>query len=516
MKSVLLLLATGLLLAAGPATPRTAGADTAPVKSTPVAIEAVRIPLRGADAELAGATLSTHGGYVEKSRADIARALALLDDDAGLARANPAIPPPATPAENLAALYNNLGYIRPAGGGNQPNMYGALAQLRSAIAMMQIAPSGELGDAREPLVAAISAAASDIVAGIKVADGGRGSGARGNTRGTASADTLIQSKIAAAEARDRETARQVFADADTVLPIETARQRLQALEKNLRTALAVLEKPTSNPFVDGVNVTRPAAALREALDEIAAAQRHLDAHPDDDALPYSMIRVSVPGLDPPSGMALFSSFNPSSSYPHLETAMNAMLPGLRAFLTGTSPVSSGQRGASALYRNPGGGGPPVGALDGHRDCIIRRTGEAIYGLMDAVNASRRPTQVVATATGALKGRVTGVVLDSAGDPAANVLIYLNDSPDQNTVRSAGRSNGGFGTGGFVTGQSGPPVTLTDANGAFTIPDVMSGPVILTARLLGARGEWQLSASCLVEVKPGATATPAGSIKLFSF
>ena len=457
-----------------------------------IRLEAVQGALEQANTALRGATVNTHGGFVEKARADVALALAAAKAALELVHAHPSDGAPAGPASNLlATTLAHLNDISPTAGNPQPNMFRALAGLKAALEAMPPVADGALGGEREKIIASAAQAADDVIAGIRFADGGRTQNPGPVNRGNGPNAPLV------------------FADPP---PVETAQDRLAALQTALQTArLALKSAPTGSP--DGF-VEATAANVQLALADVDNALAYLRAHPEANILPDDEVRVAVPGLDPPGGSANLTQQRVISNYPTLAAAESALQSGLRSFLNGPEPARTRGRGGRGigLYGNPGGGGPVMGTLGGFRDQIIRHVGRADVGLMAGVNAWARPPPVPPESAenavfplDAQPGAISGVVLDSVGEPVANVLIGFRAARTQDLPLYA---NGIY--------REGEPATLTDVHGAFTITGLPPGTYIITASLFGARGGWTMSGSQQpVGVEPAAETRLVSPLKLSS-
>ncbi len=497
------------LLALAPAGPLPAQAGAPPIPANPAltSLDSARVGLEQAAKTLSSASTGNHGGYVEKARADVGRALtdvraatlAFVQADPGAA-ASPATTPP-----GLTEIYSRLAHTRPGGGSAQSSMYGALPPLRTALDALQSAPGGTLGGNRDAIAADIGQAAADIIAGIQFLDSHSSNPAIATVaaRAVSTGPAPAPPEIAAAP---REP--------------ETARQRLLQLQASLRAAIAALKQMPSGGFAD-----RALLAARDTLADTGGALDYLAAHPEAELPPADTVTVALPGLLSPGTLIIIRrNTGPgyvAEAYHTLPAAYDSLLFGLRDFLNGTPAPSAAQmnaRGggggggggfgtqtmgnlASPTY-NPIGPGPVIGPLGGFRDKILRHAGTALVTLATGVydlafydpatdapkpgdSEGEATAEVPANATG--QGALSGRVLDTAGDPVANVLINLS------RVHKLG----------YNGPSSDVPMTLTDADGAFTVPDLPPGSYRVTARLVvGLRTSRSITASAQpVEVKP---------------
>ena len=353
--------------------------------------------------------------------------------------------------------------------------------------------------------------------------------AAANTRAAASRDPAPDAPI-------------VFSDAPPAA-VETASQRLLALQAALRTALTALRQTPASP-VEGL-VKESAAEVEQTLAAVDAAFTFVRAHPEADLLPTDEPRVAVPGVEQLFGAGDASRL--AAMAPTCLVAINALQPGLLNFLNGPNP----ERWAPVRGPNPGAGGPVIGPLDGHRDEIIRHLGRATISLLGAVRTLAYSSPVAAAAvteTAAAvpppgpPGAISGVVFDEAGERAANVLIGLIDgakiradairaytlptganvtlSPAQTRIsglteehrQAAIEARARINPTAFY--QNGAPVTLTDSHGAFTITNLPPGTYIVTANLIGARGNWrQRGSQQPIEVQAGAVTRLSVPVRL---
>jgi len=170
----------------------------------------------------------------------------------------------------------------------------------------------------------------------------------------------------------------------------------------------------------------------------------------------------------------------------LLAAEDAFATALRDFLMGRPAVMPTRR----TILDTLGPGPVIGELGGHRDRILRSTFPLGQGLGDVIRAAtgqpRRsdPNPAAQPAPSSPpSGRISGQVVDTNGDPSANVLIsfhYFGPNPPANRGGSLGRYSGAI------------PATVTDDQGRFTLGDLPPGHYQISGSLAAPRREWELS------------------------
>jgi hypothetical protein len=132
-------------------------------------LDPVLLALDQAAEALGGATVNTHGGFVEKGRADLAQARAAATAALDFTLTHPVFgeqPAPVSPALN-ATLAKLNGVSR--AGNSQPNMYETLAGLKAALESLRTIPGGDLGGARDDIIAGVARTTDDVIAGIEYA-----------------------------------------------------------------------------------------------------------------------------------------------------------------------------------------------------------------------------------------------------------------------------------------------------------------------------------------------------------
>ncbi len=318
-----------------------------------------------------------------------------------------------------------------------------------------------------------------------------------------------------------------FADAP---PPSTASQRLLALQAALQTALEALKPAPTDP-ADGF-VQKAAGEVRQSLDDATAALAYVHAHPEADRLPADAVRPAGPDLDGlPWINNNFGEFGDQdeitarvkAAYPTLAVAMRAMFAGFRSFLIGGPPVPASTDEARRVFSGSAAGdGPVIGDLGGCRDQIMQHLGRALLVVNAGVNAFARPpgagppgageeSTPPAQVSDPRPGSISGVVLDGDGDPVANALISLD---------SAAGDAGAYGHNLVQRGGGGVPVTLSDAHGAFTIPNLPPGTYVVNGVLGGTHGatesRWKISGAVGVNggdrvfIAPGSGSPEPGS------
>jgi hypothetical protein len=159
---------------APPMAPASAGAsppDLAPpapaVAGTAAGLTVVLAAIEEATVALSGATVSTHGGYVQQGLVDLAAARDSANTALVLARAHPALDTvPASPSPRSQAALAQLGAFHRTGR-SQPNMYRALAGVKRALTALEAVPGGDLGGTRDNLIISLVRAANDVITGIQ-------------------------------------------------------------------------------------------------------------------------------------------------------------------------------------------------------------------------------------------------------------------------------------------------------------------------------------------------------------
>jgi hypothetical protein len=156
----------------------------------------------------------------------------------------------------------------------------------------------------------------------------------------------------------------------------------------------------------------------------------------------------------------------------------------------------------------------VGKIGGYRDAILHDLGQTSSGLMVEINnlprgQSDSPADVTASEDAAKNpGSISGLVVDTDGDPAADVLIGLTPDPEMRSRSEVDEK---------VIYPAGMPRTVTDENGAFTISGLPPGIYIITGSLNSPHSplylagvprwiadDWRMDGSVsFVEVKAGA-------------
>ena len=121
------------------------------------------------------ATVTAHGGFVEKAaRRSLRSALAAANAAIEFLRANPSAGAESARASPVAdAALARLNSEVPDNGSWDPRMADAISSLKSALNELRNAPGGELGGAREKMIAGIAKTVDDVIAGIKSADKAR-------------------------------------------------------------------------------------------------------------------------------------------------------------------------------------------------------------------------------------------------------------------------------------------------------------------------------------------------------
>lgn len=299
---------------------------------------------------------------------------------------------------------------------------------------------------------------------------------------------------------------------DAPAPAPTAQARLEALQAALQTARSALQQAPAGTPEDFIATTL--TDVNRALAELAAAQAQLKDHPENNVLP-SALPVGVPNLGIQNGAGQVTNTRVTGTYPTLPTAVQALRTGLNQFLTGAgSNESTPARGLAALNILPGPG-PVIGPLGGLRDRLIQSVGRASADLVAGSTAFVRstapprggaasnsapgpaPGAEVTGAPVAAPGSISGFVVDTAGDPAANVLIGFTLP----AARTGGRGAQAIRPTGIYA--AGTPATLSDENGRFNLPNLPPGQYIITGSLAAARGGWNLTGSQQpVEVRSG--------------
>jgi general secretion pathway protein G len=153
----------------------TFAATAEPVADTAASrLETVLAALQQATITLRSATGAVSGGFAEKGLDHLAPALAAAKAALDSARANPtaagsAPPSPASPA--LDSALARLNSVRQAASGSrQRSLAGTLANLASALGVLQDVPGGDLGDARDKIISSVAQTTDDVVAGLEFAD----------------------------------------------------------------------------------------------------------------------------------------------------------------------------------------------------------------------------------------------------------------------------------------------------------------------------------------------------------
>jgi hypothetical protein len=171
-----------------------------------------------------------------------------------------------------------------------------------------------------------------------------------------------------------------------------------------------------------------------------------------------------------------------------------------------------------LLQNQGGAGPVVGEIGGYRDKILRSVGQGATDLYFGIeelgqNTTSPAPAAAATNTVAPKtGSISGLVVDTDGDPAPHVLIgfEIANAPIRRGALSA-----------LSRGALTNPSTLSDDKGNFTITGLPPGTYTVMGSLTAARtgpgargGGWSLQGSVQsVTVKEDAETKLPNPLKL---
>jgi len=313
-------------------------------------------------------------------------------------------------------------------------------------------------------------------------------------------------------------------------PAATVAARLDGLRQALlkaRDGITQSLAGTSDPVFD-----LALADIEQAQSDVAGARTYLLEHPEENALTAGHPAIAAPGLRPYSSGAV-QVLNRMTSSPALATAFVAVPDGLNQFLSGADPLDPYIWVVGIDHKGGGvarpGTGPVVGPIDGFRDKIIHDVGIAAVHLAEAarkfINATGPNTQAkaapnspVASPLGAT-GSISGVMLDSVGDPAANVLVSVG--PADARTGQAANMPAPMVTARLIAGAI--PATISDEHGVFTIRDLPAGRYIVTGTLGGVRGDWYLlgppprgaaaADNFLVELKSGEEVKMTGPLRL---
>jgi len=301
---------------------------------------------------------------------------------------------------------------------------------------------------------------------------------------------------------------------------DTSRDRLLALQAVLQKNLAMLQQVSPAP-TDG-SVEAAAACFKQALAELDAGLAFIGADPEADALPFDPAPVALPSL-----VMIANITTARNAFPELFAAQESLAIGLRNFLIGgNSPLP-------ANYASPRASGPVIGAMGGARDRIMLRVFAARASLSRITRPSPDPSpaaepRAAATAVipvladGDKPGSISGLVVDTNGDPAANVLISIGVRRSEAELRAAAvirytptppdaPPGAGFqaavdkmtperreaaiaAAAKGVVYAAVVPVTLSDGRGKFTIPNLPPGDYRITGDLIATSGGWRLAAS----------------------
>ena len=134
--------------------------------------------------------------------------------------------------------------------------------------------------------------------------------------------------------------------------------------------------------------------------------------------------AAVPNVETPQGIPPAAS----KAHPTLIAALDSLKVGLLDFINGATTVHH------APVANPGAGGPVMGSIGGYRDKILKNVSLTINELTTGISNLARtippvPIVVIEPSPDAKPGSISGTVVDSDGDPAANVLIAITSGAE---------------------------------------------------------------------------------------
>ena len=208
---------------------------------------------------------------------------------------------------------------------------------------------------------------------------------------------------------------------------DTSQNRLEDLQIALQTTLDNLK--AASPDAPDSFVEKTMIEVQSAQADVVQSLAYVKAHPEADVLSVDVLPTAVPFISQPAGMGLLTQARVTTfteiMMPVVVTTLQA---GLVAFINGPITVRRAPAAIRAAEALLWALWVEIG------DKIIRSVGLAVNDLARSLtNVAQNkivPAEVALPNSSTPKpGSISGIVVDTDGDPAANVLIGLTSKSD---------------------------------------------------------------------------------------